>query len=71
MLETVRAAVARNDEGSNATEYVLLLALIAALIIGAVVMFGGFLEDAFEGTCDKISTESAIDATCTTSDSDG
>jgi pilus assembly protein Flp/PilA len=37
----------RSEEGATAVEYGLLVALIAAIIIGAVVTLGGYLNDAF------------------------
>lgn len=35
------------DEGATAVEYGLLVGLIAAVIIGAVVILGGNINDAF------------------------
>jgi Flp pilus assembly pilin Flp len=39
------------ERGSNATEYTLILALIAAVIVAAVLVFGQFLTGAFSETC--------------------
>ena len=41
------AAPKRDDKGATAVEYGLLVALIAAVIIGAVVLLGGNINDAF------------------------
>lgn len=35
------------ERGATAVEYGLLVALIAAVIIGAVILLGGKLDDAF------------------------
>ena len=37
-----------DDEGATAVEYGLLVALIAAVIVGAVGILGGYVNDAFE-----------------------
>jgi pilus assembly protein Flp/PilA len=41
-------AANHNDEGATAVEYGLLVALIAAVIIGSVVTLGGQIDDAFQ-----------------------
>jgi len=38
----------RSEEGATAVEYGLLIALIAAVIIGAVVILGGKINGAFQ-----------------------
>ena len=61
MLQRIRqhtAAGRQNDEGATATEYVLLLAGIAAIIIVAVFAFGGFLSSKFNRTSTAIDTGS-------------
>ncbi len=60
------AAVRGREDGSNATEYVLILALIAAVIIGAVVILGDFLSGAFTDTCSAIDSGAGdpISTTC-------
>lgn len=47
---------ARRDEekGATAVEYGLLVALIAAVIIGTVVILGGQINDAFTTVSDQI-----------------
>jgi len=38
------------ERGASAVEYALLIALIAAVIFGAVAVFGGGVADLFTGT---------------------
>jgi pilus assembly protein Flp/PilA len=38
----------KNDRGASAVEYGLLVALIAAVIVGAVTLLGGNLKATFE-----------------------
>jgi len=40
-------ALTRNDRGATAVEYGLLVALIAAVIVGVVVTLGGQINSAF------------------------
>ena len=40
--------VLRDDRGASAVEYGLLVALIAAVIVGAVTLLGGNLKATFE-----------------------
>lgn len=51
-LSTILAFIAtakdrRDEKGATAVEYGLLVALIAAVIIAAVVLLGGKINDAF------------------------
>ena len=56
MLETIRhRAVRRDEEGASAVEYGLLVAGIAAVIVGIVFVLGTQLEGAFQSTSDSIS----------------
>ncbi|HEY5183357.1 MAG TPA: Flp family type IVb pilin [Actinomycetes bacterium] len=58
MLQMIRkhlAAARTHDDGATATEYVLLLAGIAAVIIGAVFLFGNFLSTKFNDVQTSIS----------------
>jgi pilus assembly protein Flp/PilA len=41
-------AFIRDDRGASAVEYGLLVALIAAVIVGAVTLLGGNLKATFE-----------------------
>lgn len=45
-LAYLQSRLAKED-GATAVEYGLLVALIAAVIIGAVVILGGLVNDAF------------------------
>lgn len=42
------------EEGATATEYALLVALIAVILIGGVGAFGGALNNFFEGLQDTV-----------------
>lgn len=53
-----RARSVRNDRGATAVEYGLLVALIAAVIVGAVMLFGDKITQIFDGTTAKIPTPS-------------
>ncbi len=55
-LAAVLAERARNDRGATAVEYGLMVALIAVVIIGAVMLLGDNLTALFEDTADKIQT---------------
>jgi pilus assembly protein Flp/PilA len=51
----INGRLARAEErGATAVEYGLLVALIAAVIIGAVVILGGKLKGAFGGVNDSL-----------------
>ena len=59
MLQYFRNILAKRDEdGASAVEYGLLVAAIAAVIVIIVFALGGIIQDAFEGTCDKIDSGS-------------
>lgn len=49
-----RFASSANERGASAVEYGLLVALIAVVIIGAVTLLGGNLEDIFDTIADAI-----------------
>lgn len=44
----------RSDRGATAVEYGLMVALIAVVIIGAVVMLGDNLSGMFGGVADQV-----------------
>jgi pilus assembly protein Flp/PilA len=46
----------RNDDGASAVEYGLLVALIAAIIVGVVATLGGTVKAAFTKTSDGMSS---------------
>lgn len=48
------ARTCRNDEGATAVEYGLLVALIAAIIVGTVGILGGYINDAFVAINDEL-----------------
>lgn len=47
MLEMFKMRL-RNDEGATAVEYGLMVALIAAIIVGIVGTLGGQVQNAFQ-----------------------
>jgi pilus assembly protein Flp/PilA len=55
---TLQALVAdraeRDDRGATAVEYGLMVALIAAVIIGTVTLLGDSLEDKFRDVADAV-----------------
>ena len=54
-----------DDDGASAVEYGLLVAGIAALIVAVVFLFGGVIQNAFQGTCDAVKTGgSTTSSTC-------
>ena len=72
MLSTIRNAVAgrKSDQGASAVEYGLLVAAIAALIVVVVFVLGGYVQEAFNKTCDEIGSgdqNAATAADCPTS----
>lgn len=59
MLQIIRnmRAARKSDEGASAVEYGLLVAAIAALIVVVVFVLGGYVQEAFNKTCDEIGAE--------------
>jgi pilus assembly protein Flp/PilA len=57
------AARRRSEDGASAVEYGLLVALIAAIIVAAVFILGGTVNDAFTDTNEGIQTPSPAAAT--------
>jgi pilus assembly protein Flp/PilA len=51
------------DKGASAVEYGLMVAAIAALIVGTVFALGGFVKASFDKTCSSISVPTQ--ASCT------
>jgi len=69
MLATIRkVADAKNaadrEEGASAVEYGLLIAAIAAVIIGLVFAVGFFVKAGFQDTCDSLSKNSTATHDC-------
>lgn len=46
-----------DDRGASAVEYGLLVAGIAAIVVGTVLLFGGFVDGVFQDSCDDIAAE--------------
>jgi pilus assembly protein Flp/PilA len=44
----------RSEDGPTATEYAVMLALIIAVVIGAVTLLGEKVSDTFNGVTDAI-----------------
>lgn len=49
----------KNQRGQTTTEYILIIALIVAVIIGAFKIFGPKIKEAFTNVADKVATESS------------
>ena len=61
---TRRVAATTRDKGASAVEYGLMVAAIAALIVGVVFGLGKMVEGAFNKTCQAISSGVAPDGDC-------
>ena len=48
------------EKGASAVEYGLMVAAIAALIVGVVFALGGFVQGAFQKTCTSIRDQGGI-----------
>jgi pilus assembly protein Flp/PilA len=59
--------LSKKKKGQGMTEYILIIALIAIVVIGAVRLFGGKVKDGFRETGNKIGTD--IDSSLSNSDS--
>jgi len=57
MLNTLLLAFHNDEDGAGATEYIILLILIACVVIGIVKLFGETLETKFTAGNSKIETE--------------
>lgn len=47
----------RDEQGASSAEYGLLIAGIATVIVAAVFLFGGSVNDLFSDSCDTINAE--------------
>ena len=55
ILLTLRRSIRRTaDKGASAVEYGLMVAAIAALIVGTVFALGGFVKSSFDKTCSAL-----------------
>jgi pilus assembly protein Flp/PilA len=48
------------DRGATAVEYALMVAAIAALIVGVVFGLGSIVKNAFTHTCSALSTSGSL-----------
>lgn len=66
MLQLIHRLLNRHDDeqGASAVEYGLLVAAIAAVIVVIVFLLGGFVQDAFQTTCDAMADQSSSGGTC-------
>ncbi|WP_243368282.1 Flp family type IVb pilin [Fundidesulfovibrio soli] len=53
MLELIKRFV-KEEDGASAVEYGLLVALIAAVIVGIVATLGGQIQSAFQTVSDQL-----------------
>jgi pilus assembly protein Flp/PilA len=63
LLRLRRSMRTTADKGASAVEYGLMVAAIAALIVGTVFALGGFVQGAFQHTCDEIRDKGNITST--------
>ena len=54
LITFYQSRLVRDERGATAVEYGLLVALIAAVIIGAVVILGGLVNGAFGSVNESI-----------------
>ena len=54
LVSSIRKLGAGDDRGATAVEYGLMVALIAVVIIGAVVLLGDNLSGMFGGVADEV-----------------
>jgi pilus assembly protein Flp/PilA len=66
MIEYFKAVLARrrDDEGASGVEYGLLVAAIAAVIIGLAFAIGVFVKNGFKDTCDELNLHDTSTQTC-------
>jgi pilus assembly protein Flp/PilA len=67
MIEYFKAVLARRreDQGASGVEYGLLVAAIAAVIVGLAFAIGVFVKNGFQDTCDELQANSTGPATQT------
>ena len=65
MIQFFQALMARRrEDGASAVEYGLMVAAIAAIIVGLVFAIGKFVQGGFQTTCDSLKANSTVTATC-------
>jgi pilus assembly protein Flp/PilA len=52
------------DRGASAVEYGLMVAAIAAVIVGIVFGLGGVVQNVFSNTCTSIQGQASTQVTC-------
>ncbi len=63
MLKYIRTVMsAKKDEGASAVEYGLMVAAIAAIIVGVVFALGGVVKNIFSNNCTAIQNNPAAAA---------
>ena len=56
----------RDDRGSSAVEYGIIVAGIAGIIVVSVGTMGSVVQAAYKGYCDSFSARAGISSTCST-----
>ncbi len=59
LLRLRRSVRTTADRGASAVEYGLMVAAIAALIVGTVFVLGGYVKKAFDDTCAAINSKTS------------
>lgn len=54
MVQWLQTRLESDERGATAVEYGMLVALIAAVIIGTVILLGGKINDAFDAIQSQI-----------------
>jgi pilus assembly protein Flp/PilA len=63
MLSYIRRTRRNDEQGASAVEYGLMVAAIAAVIVGVVFALGTFVNGAFQSTCVAVASGNKADAT--------
>lgn len=53
-LKNLVLALHNDEDGATATEYIVLLVLIAVLVIGIISLFGSQIDDLFKNASDEV-----------------
>jgi pilus assembly protein Flp/PilA len=61
--QCARRARTNAEKGASAVEYGLMVAAIAAVIVGTVFALGGFVKSSFDNTCSALTKP--VGGTCT------
>ena len=71
MAARLRRIIDTGDRGASAVEYGLLVAGIAAIIVGVVFAFGTFISGVFTETCSAIDETAGTDPGCVVTETMG